>query len=350
MTTKYDLIVIGDGLAARAFLYELAKTDTNLRILQIYQEDKAAACSFKTTSHICLNGVELGVSPLGDLLYESYKITENMYKTESPDGIYEGQQFNLCRDGEFGRSEYMRRYKRVDKFDHFSNNIDVSHLDNWGLQYHKYLLNPEAFMAWLKKQYIDTLKLDIKSEYVTEQSLSSDNIEIFTESTSYKGATLLICAGAYSKKFESSIEFEKLEKSKVVPGQYITFDNVDWGEENFAITKRRYTVCYRAYNQTLMIGGTSLKEDDDINDLSPLKIEYDEVKKIFGESVKLPSFESGRVRHGLRHKGHQRKPFWGLIQESTNAKVYGMFGLYKNGFTFPFLGAKKLIEQMGLGV
>ena len=348
MTTKYDLIIIGDGLAARCFLYELAKKSPSLNILQVFSEDKAPACSFKTTSHICLNGVQLGVSKLGDLLFESYKITENIFKTENPNGVYEGEQFSLCKDGEFGRSEFIRRYKKVDKFDTFTNNIDVSNLENWGLFYHKYVIDAEAFMAWLKNQYESKLKIDIKKAFVTSQILSADSVEVVTSEQTYTTSKLLVCAGAYSKMFEEELDFEPLTKSKVVPGQYITFEDVDWGSENFAISKKKYTVCYRAYNNTLMIGGTSLNADDDISDITPLEFEYEQIQKILGDAKILPAFEKGIIRHGLRHKGWQRKPFWGLIKESESAKVYGMFGLYKNGFTFPFLGAKKLVEQMKL--
>ena len=346
MSTKYDLIIIGDGLAARCFMYELAKNDSNLKVLQIFQEDKAPACSFKTTSHICLNGVQLGISKLGDLLFESYKITENIFKTEKPDGVYEGEQFTLCRDGEFGKSEFIRRYKKVDKFESFSNDIDVSSLENWGLFYHKYVIDAEAFMAWLKKSYINKLNLEIVNSYVVGQNLFTDYVEVVTESETYKAKDLLLCTGAYSKTFEEELDFEPLTKSKVVPGQYITFDNVDWGSVNFAISKRKYTVCYRAYNNTLMIGGTSLNADDDINDLSLLKFEYEQIQLILGDARTLPPFNEGIIRHGLRHKGWQRKPFWGVIKESESSKIYGMFGLYKNGFTFPFLGAKKIIELM----
>jgi hypothetical protein len=67
----YDLIVVGNGIAAQTFLFELftkldVKKRQNFSVAQIYSEDIALSCSLRTTATVSLNGIEEGVSDLGN--------------------------------------------------------------------------------------------------------------------------------------------------------------------------------------------------------------------------------------------------------------------------------------------
>ena len=72
----YDLTVVGNGIAANLFLIEyLSKKSQN--VLQVHSEDKTPPCSLSTTGTVVLDGVRMGVSPLGDLIYRSFDAFKN---------------------------------------------------------------------------------------------------------------------------------------------------------------------------------------------------------------------------------------------------------------------------------
>ena len=56
----------------------------------------------------------------------------------------------------------------------------------------------------------------------------------------------------------------------------------------------------------------------------------------------LPPKEKWRVKHGIRFKGAKRTPWWGQISENC----YGVFGLYKNAFSFSIIAGKDVATRV----
>ncbi len=347
MIKQYDFIVIGKGLAAQCFLFELAQKNKDYKVLQIFDEENLPACTFKTTSVVCLNGVQTDVSALGDLIYESYVKTEDFFKTRRPAGVYAGSQFSLCRQDDEGREDFERRFGDVHKFSQFANMVHLKDRELWGRRWDCFLIEPRELMDWISNEISKSLNVEsIKGEVV---DFDYNGNVVLADETSYEGDNVIICAGAYSKNFfEEKISDDILIRSKVVPGQYLTFRNVDWGNENIVISHKHDNLIYRAYSNEVMIGGTTIKDDKDLESDELLKEQYDNYNSLLSPELVLPAFEDGEIRMGLRHKGIKRTPFWGAIDKNLweKGRVFGLFALYKNGFTFPFFGAKQLLSEI----
>jgi len=346
-TKQYDFIIVGKGLAAQCFLFELSKTNEQYKILQISNEDKLPACTFKTTSVVCLNGVKTNVSALGDLIYESYVQTEEFFKKQKPDGVYPGTQFSLCKQEDEGREDFERRFGDVHKFSSFANLVHFNERELWGRRWDCYLIEPRELMNWLTNKINENLDIEsIKGEVV---DFDYDGHVVLSNDENYNAKNIIICSGAYSKTFfEEKISDDILIRSKVVPGQYLTFDNIDWGEENIVIAKKHHNLIYRAYTNKVMIGGTTIKDEKDLESDDLLKEQYDSFSQLLSPDLNLPPYENGHIQVGLRHKGVKRSPFWGAIDKALwkKSRVFGLFGLYKNGFSFPFFGAKELLNEV----
>ena len=68
-------VVLGGGIAALTFLDEfLGYLSPSESLLQISSEANAPSCSLKSTAICCQSGIRKGVSPLGDLLCDSYQL------------------------------------------------------------------------------------------------------------------------------------------------------------------------------------------------------------------------------------------------------------------------------------
>lgn len=97
-----------------------------------------------------------------------------------------------------------------------------------------------------------------------------------------------------------------------------------------------------------MLGGSTVKEDLLAPSFSELKEQLEAFQELLPKDFPFPDFKKGHVKTGMRHKGKKRTPFFGVLKETKASKVYGMTGLYKNGFSYPFLGAKKIREFLEL--
>jgi hypothetical protein len=347
MNKQYDFIVIGKGLAAQCFLFELSKEDENYSILQISDEESHPACTFKTTSVVCLNGVKSDVTPLGDVLLESYEKTVEFIKKYKPDGIYSGSKFSLCEQSDYGKSEFIRRFGDVHQYSEFANMVHLKDRSYWGRRWECFLIEPEELMNWLGKNIDKSLDVtSLKGEVI---DFDYNGHIVLSNDDSYIAKNIIICAGAYSKHFfEEKISDDILIKSKVVPGKYITFENIDWGHENVVIQSKKSNLIYRAYSNQVMIGGTVIKNEKDLDNEELLKEQYDHLASLLGPELTLPEYNSGKIKLGLRHKGEKRRPFWGAIDKSLwqEAKIFGIFGMYKSGFSFPFFAAQEVVKEL----
>jgi len=88
----YDILLIGNGLSAKVFLFELLHSDEincqNLAIAQVFCENLAPSCSLRSTASVSLNGIEEGISPLGDLLSKSFDSFVSFNQSYRPEAFY----------------------------------------------------------------------------------------------------------------------------------------------------------------------------------------------------------------------------------------------------------------------
>jgi FAD dependent oxidoreductase len=327
-----DLIIIGNGIAANCVLWELQKQGRNLSILKIHNEKLAPSCTINSTATISLRGATQGISPLGDEIFESYRLAESFIQSENPDGVSPSKFYSLIDDDE--KDEYLRRFGSFEEIDFKLKE------KRFGKVWDGYIIDPKRFLSFFhqKNQHTHTSV----SAMVTSTEITEDGVSVATlDGATYSARKLLICAGAYTKIYESLYPAHiAISASQSVPGAYLEKASVDLGLKSFVISRGGENLIYMAETKILKIGATTQKKGIEAPNLTKLSQIYDSFKEIIRED--LPGFSEFEIKVGLRQKGPKRMPFYGKISPN----VYALISLYKNGYTFPFLGAKKILNLL----
>ncbi|MFI5391358.1 MAG: FAD-dependent oxidoreductase [Bacteriovoracales bacterium] len=328
-----DLIIIGNGIAANCFLWELQKQNRKMSILKIHSENLAPCCSLNSTSIISLRGVTQGISPLGDELYESYQLAESFIQTEKPGGVAPSKFYSICEEDE--KKEYLRRFGSIEEIDFPGLKEKFS-----GKIWDGYIIDPEKFLSFFQRKTQDS-HTSI-SAMVTSTELTEEGVTVSTlDGATYSARKLLICAGAYTKIYEALYPIhEAIKGSQSVPGAYLEKGSVDLGPKSFVVNRGKEYLIYLAETKTLKIGTTTQKNGIEAADFDLLNKIYENFQVIIKEE--LPNISKFEVKVGLRQKGIKRMPFYGKV----GPNVFALISLYKNGYTFPFLGAKKVLNLM----
>ena len=141
-------------------------------------------------------------------------------------------------------------------------------------------------------------------------------------------------------------------KPKAVSGDFLKAQGVDISKSSFVISFGKFNLIYRAFDQTMLLGGTTNSKEWSLPNEILLKRWHSVARHELGEDFPLPAFSKFEIITGIRHKGIQRKPFWGRLKAPNDFPLYGLFSLYKNGFTLPFLGGEVLadlvLEELGI--
>ena len=315
----------------------------------------APSCSLRTTAICCVNGIQKGKSSLGDLLFDSYHLAEDFFKKEKPEGVTFGKQFNQCqKEGDNSPEEYERRFGTVEDLSYLGPFVN-KHQTKKGKVWDTYLLDPPAYLSWFEKRIEkkvskSSLNFEKRDDFVVNLSVENGLYVLETLNKKIiKAKNIVLATGAYAHLMRALLPtpFEILSKAKVVPGSYLVFDSVDWGEESFVVSYKGHNYVYRHWDKTLLIGGTTdPNENGAVTAINWVKLK--EMFEIGKNELELPfpAFERGQAFVGLRQKGVKRTPFWGEIHSVGDAHLFGLLSLYKNGYTFPFKGAKELCDQI----
>lgn len=348
--TNFDLIILGNGLAGKCLLYELLKNNSKpLKIAQISSNELAVPCSMNSTSFVSLNGTRTGVSPLGDTIFDSYKEVVSFIQNEQPDGVFPCDHFHLDPNGP---NELVNRFGSAQVLKDLKDLPFTLKGPLFGVLDKGYLFYPHIFLPWFD-HYLQEKGGDLISEisdFIINIDVEGEKAILTSHSGKiYQTKKLLLASGAYTKIFEGIFPPSlKIEKSKVVSGSFIVFKDINWGSQDVVFTLNGFNLIYRAQNKTLLLGGTSSKEGIDLALIRQLKEHYSEFQTIFSPKLApFPEFKKGEFISGRRHKGVGRRPFWDQIPIlNSKAMVFGSFGHYKNGYSFPFLAAKDLIPKV----
>lgn len=342
MKSPETLVIIGNGIASWRVNLELERKFVDSKIIRIGQEQFAPACSFRTTSINCLRGTRKGISPLGDTIVNSYQYFENCYANERPSGIEESVEYQLWDPREpMSDEKWTKRYE---------SSKEVSSVENLELKNQMkmhaskaYLISPEKLYRWHCDQFKNTTFLD---DYVIGIEKNEHGYSVKLQSgQECKANKLFICTGYMSNLFFDLVtELDAksyLQRCKPVRGTYIAMDTEV--ERSFSLALDKYHLIYRKEDQKLLIGSTS-ENDCSLHepDLVSIKEIYERVREYFYDPSFIVNFDGFTAINGVRHKGAKRMPYWGRLGEN----LYGMFGLYKNAFSFSYLGGKKLVDSI----
>ena len=335
----FDLIVVGNGLAAQAFLKEFLneKKSQNFLVAQVYSEVMAPACSNHSTASVSLNGVEVGVSELGDTLRSGFFSFKDFFETNHPPGIVEVEQL-ISHTTEVYKGKLIRRYKQISDFHHpYLITPETS-----GVKLKSYLVSPDIFLAYMQKE-INNPKITKFEKFVKKVEKVDGLIECTLEDNSIiKSKKILLCTGAYARIYcDFFPETQKLFPTQVVAGSFLS-RTIDLKQDSFYVTIDGHNLQYRSTDQNLLMGSASLYGNVGVPDYQKLKEIFDFFSRI--TNLPLGTFDDYEIKNGVRHKGIRRRPMIGALDDEK--LVFINSALYKNGYSLPFYAAKKLMQEI----
>jgi len=339
----YDLLVVGNGLAPQTLLFELNKAlkikeinCQNFSVAQIFSEDLAPACSTRSTSTISLNGIEDGISELGDALRSGFFAFESFYKEYSLSFIEPVTQFITATD-ELKLESLRRRYKNLTPI---KNTLLKSVYE--GVELNSYLVSPDLLHNWFNQE-LQKSSIHRIEDFIIKTDLNSDGI---IESHTQKGdiiksSKIVFCAGAYSAIFSRFFPDGLFKvNQQVVAGSYL--EKKIKLPQAFILTVDGHNLLYRKSDDSLVLGSASTKGAICLNDFSELKHIFEIMKDIC--HFDLGNFDDFKAETGLRHKASKRIPICKFLDESKKVGVIN--GLYKNGYSLPFYFSKIMVSEI----
>lgn len=325
---NFDIILVGDGLAARLLLYEMSQRQSFLdkKILQISSPINFPECSTRTTSVVSGGVHEKGISKLGDLLVDSYNSFTSFVNEYNDLGMFceKSPQYYVF-------DEHMTEHKKEMFLKRFGHELeDFQHCKVASKQ--SYLVFSEKLLSFLKDLYVKKLNLT----HVKETYIEHKESALRTDVSTYNGDKIILATGAYSSFFEPSLD---TKLGKAVSGSYLKWDNISLDIDNFVFSKGHFNLIHRKSKGELLFGGTSFEGHIHAHNLRELKSEFSLFKDMINFDLDV---QNANVITGLRHKCSKRLP----VCKKINANTYVFSGFYKNGFTFPFYLKKILIDLL----
>jgi hypothetical protein len=307
--TRFDIAILGDGLAGRVLAFTLLKKNPNLRIVSISAPIHYPACSVNSTSivdHFVLNE---GAGARAEQLAQAYSAFVDFRQKNNPDGIFDGHKSDVGAPSEKGLAHFI---------------------------------DPALLLNWLDRHAAREKKIEL----IKQLRPISDGVEILaSRGEKFFASKIFLCLGAHQcdarklfhRDFELTVPLDKIENSRKVPGNYLLWKNQDLGSTSWAISNAKANLIYRSWKQELLLGGTTNAE-------GVLAPNWSALKSYAAGFEGVPDFGRAELFTGVRHKMPGRMAHWGAW-ESTGA-VFGVSGLYKNGFSLAFLVAAELAKQI----
>jgi len=329
-TNHFDIIVVGNGIAAHCLLWDIAKLNKSLRILRIYDDQAFPSCTTRTTSVVSMDVHKKGMSHLGDILVNSHEAFKRFVDTYKPSGVYEAKQFYVFDEtmDEQRKSQYLSRY----------GNVIVDVFGAKGVYKNSYVIKPELLIQFMEEA-ISASRLEITHKIARVDKI--ENKTVFSEAKSFSFKNLILATSAYTNLFYSN---HALPQGKPVSGSYYIWNNIDldkYFNQSTVLSKGHFNIIYRSDSKELLFGGTSKEGLIFENHVMELESEYTKLKAFF-LGIDLPSIGEAQSFTGIRHKGKKRIPFADKVEDN----IYVMNALYKNGFSFPFFGSSKIVQEL----
>ncbi len=320
MKKKADFIVLGRGIGALSYLFELSRSYSPLqkkKILVISAQNLAPTCSSNTTSTVSLTGIQTGVSPLGDILFHSYEHFKNIIYPEFKDS----NTIEKVTKKHFFINDLEKAKKR---FQNVSNLCDpyLKTAMPGVLEADSFLIYPNQYQLVLEKKIQEKLDIEFADDFILDIK-TTDRFTLISKGAEYHCEFLLDARGAYQKVFEN-FSHQKINE-KVVEGCFLEI-NIKLNCASFYYVFDELNLLYRSITQELIIGSSSFEGNQMIANLATLSEKYNRLKDYL--NLDLPPFESFQFKSGLRSKGPKRMP-----KLVTKENYYRMSGLYKNAYS-----------------
>jgi hypothetical protein len=327
------IVVVGRGVAALGFLEQLVS-------LGLTSGDKARGvevswigaspidssfptCSVNSTALVGLHGIQCGLSPLGDLLHNSFFQTEEFIKNHKPDGVTAMKRLHVDR-----------KEKLEDRFSHNREIVNQTFFAKemgLGVFEQAYSFEPVSFMNWWSDRLFH-FGLSPVDEFVT--AIEDDRVIGLKED--YPFDLCINATGALGLKLGFG------SPGTLVPGQYLVFNDVCFQDcainDSFVVSNAGFNLIYNKQKSTLVYGGTDEKDELLCPKVSVLRKSLDQLL------TRFPQFNftgDCQVKVGARQKAPKRMP---QIIEQGN--IFHICGLYKNGYTLCHALGQQLAQRI----
>lgn len=342
MKTPKTLVIIGNGIASWRVNAALERKFVDWRIVRIAKDEFAPRCSFRTTAINCLRATQKGISPLGDIIVDSYMEFKRFYDSESPDGVDESFEYQIWDPKNPKESErWEKRFGKGESIQEIEGVVLAR--PQIAVKQEAYIISPENFCRWQDQRLKNTM---IVNDHVIGIEKEKRGYQVKTiGGESFFADALFLCAGYMSHQFidlfESEQAIDVLNRSKPVRGSYMSAES-KLGDRSFSLAFGKHHLIYRKRDDLLILGSSS---ENDSSIQLPMEDEllhiYRKISGILKDPSLLPPFEKWRKFNGIRHKGAKRMPFWGEVGEN----LYAVHGLYKNAFSFSFLASNEIVDK-----
>ncbi|MFT6069189.1 MAG: putative phosphodiesterase [Bacteriovoracaceae bacterium] len=324
-----DILVVGDGVSAKALLWELELQSQNKKILQVCSEKLFPKTSLSSTAIVAMHGMRHGVSPLGDLLCEGVKnFFKNVYGTGLM-GMEKSSFFDLGFKSDLSKLE--SRYGKVEPCAKGILPFGETHRDVYFAHEDCIFINPKTFLNSLNEQFNTPLKNKtlVGIDDHTALFLGGDRIDF---------KKLVLCHGVGLTQLQG-LGIKNNKAIKEVPGAFYKW-KVNLGVNSFAYGLGGSNLVYRKDDHSLMLGGSTQQREIFSADHEALKNFYEKALN-FGFDW-IPAREKAEVIIGARVKGPKRTPLF----EEVIDDVFILGAAYKNGWSQAFLGAQKISKKL----
>ena len=304
---KYDVIIIGDGIASKVFLFSLLERVSGMDILVI-ESPLYSSCSIKTTSHVAVAKAVDGSGPLGDLVVSSFFAFKKFFETNKPSGIELGHFF----------------------YEEFKNPQD------------HYFVTPSLLFQWFDNFHLKA-KVDKLMAHVQSVHESNNEIRVKIHDIEFSANKVLMSPGpGFTDISINGVKKDFYRGFVRRPGSFWVANAGDYECSNsWVFSRGKANLIYRKSEQIFLLGGTTNLHDELGIDFKTLVNWH---KDYFESLDFLTDFKQGSVDLGIRFRGPKRMPISGLIPGTQN--VFALTGLHKNGFSYPFVLADKCLDEM----
>ena len=331
-------IVIGAGIGAESFLYQLAQTkNIPNKVIQLSNEAFYPSCSLRTTAIVAGRGISEGHSELGDILSKSYERFQRHVSLDRPEGVFLSPQWTGTKEK---IEAFQKRYAGGEITQNISS-LDLKLSEEMYLQNEPcFIIDPDLYLQWLRSEADKKMTITRETDEVIEIVQKSQTWLVKTHSGKmYEADCLFMGMGSYHRFWKTVLPNDSLiQTSNPVQGSYLVYQNINLGEKPYSLTLEGDNLIYHAHTKKLIIGSTTVQASHFLPDISELK-NIDQRLRTLLPQMSWPAFETADIKTGLREKARQRKPY---LEKRQNLIVSG--GYYKNGYSVAIYLAEKALE------
>lgn len=375
IASEMALLGLLEGLVARGVTSDQSLFGQCTMITQISYPPLYPSVSLRSTAHVGVNGVEKGLSPLGDLIVAGVLELEKFLESHTQTGIYAGEHFHLYKKNDLARAQKLAR--------RFGPNTQQGPLidfliskNDW--HYYKtpeYVFYPLHFFSFLQKKkekLLTQLNIDFHQIVGKVTTIDPGQQKVIVDERGGQEIhyDFLICGlGAFNVATHPFKNSDEIKYGQLRAGSYWSievdshraqqiFKMDDHKARVISLDGATMVIRKSPLGFSVLLGGTSSHKKAYIADARlELYQQYLKFIELFPSLVEI-DFSQGEISTGLRHHLPKRMPYVGgmsgknlllsLISEQGIGNDFESLirieGLYKNGYNFAFLIRKLFLE------